>query len=478
MVGMGWKCAAQRRGSGLRCLALAAVLIAAAPAALAQGWSYRDAARPYAGTRIRVLDEITPLQENMKKLVPQFTAETGIMVEYELLSHGDVINKGQADLFSGRGYYDAVMLHSLQMGPLLAARVLEPLDGFLADGTLTDPKLDLDDLIAPADPTLSRSGGKRYGFLTWNYNQVYWARKDLLANPAEMAAFKARYHYALAPARTLEQMRDIAEFFTRRKGSLLAGQPLASDFYGIVLEGIPGGTTFTSMWQNLLANFGGGVLDADGHPAFDTPQNIAALKFWAALWRFSPPGQAEYSLVDVPTVMGSGIAAQTIAWSDFVVGVDKPGGSPYAGRFVYAGIPVHGGAGGASGALRSANGEPSLLGLSHSSRNKQATYLFLEWMIEKDTQARLFAAGGSGVPIRNSSFRLPLLQQPATASLYAAMKDSMAVAVAKPKLPRFFEINDALGPIVQQVGLGTLTPEAAAKAGQEKLLAICTKCTL
>ena len=39
----------------------------------------------------------------------------------------------------------------------------------------------------------------------------------------------------------------------------------------------------------------------------------------------SPPGQAEYSLIDVPTVMGNGIAAQTLAWSDFVLGIDQPG---------------------------------------------------------------------------------------------------------------------------------------------------------
>ena len=56
-----------------------------------------------------------------------------------------------------------------------------------------------------------------------------------------------------------------------------------------------------------------------------------------------PPGIAEYSLVDVPTVMGNGIAAQSIAWSDFVLGIDKPGVSPFAGKFVYGPIPIKAG---------------------------------------------------------------------------------------------------------------------------------------
>jgi len=455
--------------------ALAALAIAAPrPAAAADAWSYAAAAKPYAGRSIRVLDEITPLQETMKKLVPLFTAQTGIKVDYELLSHADVIGKGQADLFSGRGYYDAVMLHSAQLGPLLAARVLEPIDALMSDPALGNPALNLADLIAPADRSLTLFGGRRYGFLTWNYNQVYWARNDLLTHPAEAQAFKARYHYALAPARTWQQMLDIAEFFTRKKGATLAGQTLQSDFYGVVLEGIPGGSTFNTVWENLLRNWGGGLFDAAGRPAFDTPQNVAALKVWAKLWRYAPPGQAEYSLVDVPTVMGSGIAAQTIAWSDFVFGVDKPGGAPYAGKFVYAGIPANADLPNA----RSAGAEPSMLALSHASRQKQAAFLFMQWMVDADTQNRLLTQGNGGVPIRNSSFALPALNQGASASLYAAMKSTMSVAAAKPRLPKYFEINDALSPIVQQVGLGTLTPEAAAKAGQEKLLSICQKCTL
>ena len=80
---------------------------------------YATAGAPYKGTTIRVLDEITPLQETLSKIVPEFEKETGIKVEWELLNHFEVINKGQADMLSGRGYYDAVMLHGFQVGPML-----------------------------------------------------------------------------------------------------------------------------------------------------------------------------------------------------------------------------------------------------------------------------------------------------------------------------------------------------------------------
>ena len=166
------------------------------------------------------------------------------------------------------------------------------------------------------------------------------------------------------------------------------------------------------------------------------PQTVQALTLWARMWKYSPPGQAEYSLVDVPTVMGTGIAAQTIAFSDFVLGVDKAGASPFAGKFTYGPIPTNADFKGP----RSAGGEP-------------------------------------GVPIRTSSFAMAEFSG-AQAPFYAAMKDSMSVMRAKPKVPKIFEIYDALGPIVQQVGLGKLTPEQGARLGQEKMLAICTKCSL
>jgi hypothetical protein len=98
-------------------------------------------------------------------------------------------------------------------------------------------------------------------------------------------------------------------------------------------------------------------------------------------------------------------------------------------------------------------------------------------MIDKDTQKKLVEAGKGGVPIRASSYAMPEFGG-VKAPFYNAMKDTMTVLKAKPKAPKIFELYDALGPIVQQVGQGKLTPEAGAKLGQEKMLAICAKCTL
>ena len=454
-------------------MALTAALTAAPAPSQAQSF-YTEAGKPYAGTTIRVLDEITPLQETLSKIVPEFEKETGIKVEWELLNHFEVISKGQADMLSGRGAYDAVMVHSPQMGLLLDAAVIRPIDDLLGNKALTNPGLERGDLIQPAADSLTKFKGKTYGFLNWNYNVIYWARGDLFGHPDERAAFKKKYNYDLAPAKTLQQMRDIAEFFTRKKGEKLAGQTLESDFYGVVMEGIKGGTTLWTVLNAFVKNFGGDIFDADGKPTVNRPENVAAVKFWADLWKFSPPGQAEYSLIDVPTVMGNGIAAQTLAWSDFVLGIDQPGKSKLAGKFVYAGSPAN-----AQGKKRSAETEPSGLVISKHSKQAEATYLLMQWLVDKGTQQMLFEkSGGAGVPIRNSTWALPSVKQSKYTALYAAMQESLKYGTAKPKAPKLFEVMDVLVGLVQEVGLGKKTAEQALKEGQEKVLAICSKCTL
>jgi multiple sugar transport system substrate-binding protein len=456
-------------------MAMIAILLSVGMATSADAWSYKEAAKPYAGQSITILDEITPLQETMKTLVPEFVKETGIQVDYQLLNHFEVISKGQADMLSGRGAYDGVMVHSPQLGLLLQADVVRPIDDLLANKTISNPELDLKDLIQPAWDSVAKFKGKTYGLLDWNYNVVYWARGDALNHPDEKAAFRKRYGYDLAPAKTLQQMRDIAEFFTRKKGGRLAGQPLESDFYGVVLEGIKGGTTFWTLWNVFIKNSGGDIFDAEGRPTIDRPENIAGLKLWAEMWKFAPPGQAEYSLIDVPTVMGNGIAAQTLAWSDFVLGIDQPGKSKHAGKFVYAGSPANA----KSPNARSAETEPSMIVVSKQSKKAEATYLFLQWLVDKKTQKRFFETSkGAGVPIRESTWSAVELKQSRFASLYDAMRETLKYGRAKPKAPKIFEVMDVMSGLVQEVALGRKTAEQGLKEGQEKVLAICKKCTL
>ena len=452
----------------------AAVLLTAGVATQAGAWSYKEAAKPYAGMEINVLDEIQPLAYALAELKPLFEEETGITVNLEILSHPEVIAKGQADMLSGQGHYDAIMLHDTQMGLLLQADVLRPLDDLIANEALRSPSFDPSDFSEPGYSEGLVHGGQTFGVLHWNYNAVYWTRADLLNHPDEQAAFKAKYGYDLAPAETMQQMRDIAEFFTRKKGETLAGEVLDSDFYGIVLEGIKWPTTFLMVVRSFMHNWGGAAFDADGRPTLDTPENIAAVQFWADLWKYGPPGQTEYSLLDTPNVMGTGLAAQTLAWSDFVLGIDKEGESIYHGKFAYRGNPRNADYDGPTKSFTA----PSMMAISKYSENPEPTFLFLQWLVDHQTQIKAGRKLGGWIPVTESAWDDPFYAEGHFTELYAAMRSSIAEGGATFLSPKLWEIVDVGAGIVQQIGNGSLGAEEGMAQLQAEVLDICEQCLL
>ena len=60
-------------------------------------------------------------------------------------------------------------------------------------------------------------------------------RLDLFEHPIEQADFLTLYGYHLSPPKTLKNLLDVADFFTRQKGEMLAGKQLKQDFYGLTL---------------------------------------------------------------------------------------------------------------------------------------------------------------------------------------------------------------------------------------------------
>jgi ABC-type glycerol-3-phosphate transport system substrate-binding protein len=297
---------------------------------------------------------------------------------------------------------------------------------------------------------------------------VWWGRKDLFENPQEQAAFKKRYGYALAPPKTLQQLRDSAEFFTRKKGDQLAGKTLAQDFPGFVQEGAQAGTAFQSLRYIYLNQWGGDYWDDQGNPAADSPENQKAMAFYQSLWKYAPAGQAAMSIADVPVVMGNGDAAAGFIWSDFVFSLDKPGASKFAGKYLFAAPPANADD---PSARRTAT-EPSMLIISKASSNKEATYLFLQWIVTKKTQDALFAQG-VGEPIRNDTFDLPEVTSGRHKQYYEAVKEALKYGAGFPPVPKLFEIGDEVNRMQQRVGQGQQSPADGLAGVQSKMGEIC-----
>ena len=130
----------------------------------------------------------------------------------------------------------------------------------------------------------------------------------------EKAKFKEKYGYDLAPPKTYEELRDIAEFFTRPPKPSTASRP---------------GTAKSTMeitmgFQQVMWSFGGSYGDpetykVEGH--LNSDDVVAALEYYTSLRVFSPPDAPNYYWAETLDAFKAGKVAMAMDYFAFFPGV-------------------------------------------------------------------------------------------------------------------------------------------------------------
>jgi multiple sugar transport system substrate-binding protein len=125
-------------------------------------------------------------------------------------------------------------------------------------------------------------------------------RKDWLENPDEKAAFSAKYRRELGIPETWDELKDLAEFFTRPEKKQ----------YGVALVTGRGYDDIVMGFEQVLYAFGGAWADDNTKKVsgvLDSPASIKALDFFQQLLKYSPPGGAKFGYGEAlePFVNGS-----------------------------------------------------------------------------------------------------------------------------------------------------------------------------
>lgn len=176
------------------------------------------AAEPFKGMEINVVSEtITTHEYESKTLAKAFTEITGIKVTHDLIGEGDVVEKLQTQMQSGKNIYDAFVNDSDLIGTHWRYQQVRNLTDWMAgEGKdVTNPGLDLNDFIG-----LSFTTGpdkKLYQLPDQQFANLYWFRYDWFNDEKNKADFKAKYGYDLGVPVNWSAYEDIAEFFTGRE---------------------------------------------------------------------------------------------------------------------------------------------------------------------------------------------------------------------------------------------------------------------
>jgi len=277
-------------------------------------------------------------------------------------------------------------------------------------------------------------------------------RKDLFENAAEKTAFKVKYGYELVVPKDWKTYRDIAEFFTRKAGSTLAGVKLTQDFYGVSMSGKRHDAT-TCEWLNYAWSFGGGVFDKKGNLIMNDPKNIAALDYYLGLIKFAPPGVTTKTWDEQMTEMQQGIASMAIIFNDTLPGIENPEASKVVGKMGYGAIPI-------KEAPAAHYGAWSYL-IPAKSKNAEAAWIFLQWFNTPSVQKAL-ALGGVYPNLQSLFTDKELSKIP----YWNASLEAYKISSTRPRIPEWNDMNEELMLEISKVLIGETNSKAALDQAQ------------
>ncbi len=355
-------------------------MLAAATAALASPVSAELAAeravkeaQKYKGTTINIvweagLQALDPLNFSG----PKWEELTGIHVNVVEVPTEEMFTKIMQDYRGGAGGYDALNVIPAWMPDLAAAGALEVLDPYV-------DKYGFREELQKIAPTYRDNqmtvDGKIYGFPDDGDVFVLYYRKDVFGDAANKQEFKAKYGYDLAAPATWKQFDEIGQFITDKyQGKLYGAAFFRQAPYA------------QYMFQERFRNEGGKFFDAQTMKAtVNSDIGVKVLTEMRDENKFMPPGVETFGFVENLAAFLSGQTAMTISWPPYGrwaagYGTDEKAlswvpKSQVSGKVGYALPP---------------GGHPQLaagfaLSVSSTSKNKEAAYLFIQWLNSEDT---------------------------------------------------------------------------------------------
>ena len=331
------------------------------------------AARQFRGTTLNVLYEAGLQPLDPKNFTgPMWEELTGIKINVIESPIDQLFTKIMAEHRGRTGAYDVLNVFPAQMPDLALAGALEPLDPFIDKYGYRGELADIAPVYRENQMTVE---GKVYGLPDDGDVLILYYRKDIFEDEATRSAFKAKHGYELAAPVTWQQFAEIGQFITDR---------MAPEVYGAAFIRQPGNAQF--MFQERFRVEGGKFFDPETMKAtVNSDIGVKVLTEMRADNKFMPPGVEQFGFVEVLSAFLAGNAAMIISWPPvgrWAAGYGRSKSealawlpeSKVAGKVGYALTP---------------GGHPELAGgfslcVATGSRQKEAAYLFSQWMNSKE----------------------------------------------------------------------------------------------
>jgi multiple sugar transport system substrate-binding protein len=407
-----------------------------------------DPWRQFAGTTIVVSWPAQYHFEVAAQFIPQFTAETGINVELDVVEYLNMRDRQIVEISKpARGDLDVVTWVVFWKSEYVANNWLQPLAPFLVNPRITSPDYDIEDIVPAFLTTCCTVGGVKgyldgpgaslYGIPFSPETSIMLYRTDIFEE------------YGLEVPTTYDELLTTAQFITDN----------VPNVYGMTTRG-SAGHQVVHAWLLHLSPYGATVLNDDFTPAVNTPEAIAATYTLKAILDNSPPGMAAAGAGEQDAAFLQGDSAIYLDRSVLAAQAADPSRSRVVGNVGYALHPEQAQCGAETGGFA--------MGIPRNSQNQGAAWMFVQWFTSKRIDLELAKAGAN--PARTSTHADAELQ--AMFPWYATVVEQLPCATAdwRPLIPEWGAMNaPILGDEISAALTGQKTIEAALESAGQRI---------
>lgn len=329
------------------------------------------AAQQYKGITLNVTWESgLQAQDPLLFSGPEWEKLTGIKINTIEIPFPELYSKAVAEHLAGSGAYDVVSYSPAWTGDLADSGVIEPLDDYIAKYMNTS---ELDDIL-PTYRVLMKWKGKTWGLFDDGDTFVMYYRKDWFEDAKNQEEFKAKFGRDLAAPTTWAEWDEVCSFFTEKLS--------ADKKYGCAIQRAEG-QAYLWFMDHYRAN-GGKFFGDDMKAAINSDIGVQTLSEMVASNKNMPAGIEKWGFIEVLSSWMAGDLGMIVTWppigrwsAGYGTDTEQLNWVPknqIAGKVGYAVPP---------------GGHPELaggfnLGVSSDSKNKEAAYLFIQWLQSKE----------------------------------------------------------------------------------------------
>ena len=348
------------------------------------------------------------MQEYFNSNFPQ-SGDTEIKLTLDFIPWDNFYTNVAASLTSGEQKYSMIVSDSQWLGEFIEGGYFQKLNKYIdADPELQAIFDDMHQGYKEGYTTYPYKSENYYGFPQFPDNYVNFYRTDIFCNPDENAAFRAKYGkklpctYADWEIVVWDDIFDINEFLTRKKGEMLAGKPLEDDMFGVTYQAGKA-YDFSSMQINgFFWQYGGDIWREDQQPdaqaigVVNSDINVAALTKYLDLLATMHPSHKTggMGIFEMQALYLEGKIASMINWVGLGAPVVDPNLSKVHDITGYARQPGTMQDDGTISRWANLGGQPFVLTTWMTDEEIDAAFKIIKWWLSFDTQIAAVKAGG------------------------------------------------------------------------------------